>query len=97
STGLTETSISKTVRRLLEAGLVEEAGFDSSGRGKFRTLLRLVPSAMNAVGVVLDDTRINCVLTDFNGAVLAAETLTGTRGELPHDVTPRIAEAIDRM
>lgn len=97
STGLTETSISKTIRRLLEAGLVEEAGFDSSGRGKSRTLLRLVPSAMHAIGVVLDDTRINCVLTDFSGEILAAEALTGTRGELPHDVTPRIAESIGRM
>lgn len=97
STGLTETSISKTVRRLLEAGLVEEAGRDSTGRGKSRTMLRLAPSAMHALGVVLDDTRINCVLTDFSGEILAAEELTGTRGELPHAVTLRIADAVHRM
>lgn len=97
STGLTETSISKTVRRLLEAGLVEEAGRDSTGRGKSRTMLRLAPTAMHALGVVLDDTRITCVLTDFSGEVLAAEELTGTRGELPHAVTVRIADAVHRM
>lgn len=93
TTGLTETSISKTVRRLLEAGLVEEAGRDSSGRGKSRTMLQLAPTAMYALGIVLDDTRITCVLTDFSGEILASDELTGTRGELPHAVTQRIASA----
>ncbi|MFC7374658.1 ROK family protein [Brachybacterium sp. GCM10030267] len=97
ATGLTETSISKTVRRLLEAGLVEEAGRDSTGRGKSRTMLKLASTAMYALGVVLDDTRINCVLTDFSGAILAARELTGTRGELPHDVTERVAAAVLEM
>ncbi|WP_369832989.1 ROK family protein [Brachybacterium sp. YJGR34] len=97
TTGLTETSISKTVRRLLEAGLVEEAGQDSSGRGKSRTLLRLAPGAMHAVGVVLDDTRIQCVLTDFSGAILASRELEGTRGDLPPHITERVSAAVLEM
>lgn len=97
ATGLTETSISKTVRRLLESGLVEEAGQDSTGRGKSRTLLRLAPSAMHAIGIVLDDTRVQCVLTDFAGALLASRELPGTRGALPHVVTERVANAVLQM
>ncbi len=97
ATGLTETSISKTVRRLLEAGYVEEAGLNSSGRGKSRTMLRLAPAAMHAVGVVLDDTRVQCVLTDFAGTLLASRELPGTRGALPHLVTERVAKAVLQM
>lgn len=97
ATGLTETSISKTVRRLLESGLVEEAGQDSSGRGKSRTMLRLAPSAMYAIGIVLDDTRVQCVLTDFAGTLLASRELPGTRGSLPHVVTERVANAVLQM
>lgn len=97
TTGLTETSISKTVRRLLEAGLVEEAGQDSTGRGKSRTMLRLAPTAMHALGIVLDDTRIQCVLTDFSGALLVSRELSGTRGDLPHVVTERVSAAVLEM
>lgn len=97
ATGLTETSISKTVRRLLESGLIEEAGLDSSGRGKSRTMLRLAPTAMHALGIVLDDTRINCVLTDFSGELLATQELSGTRGEFPHSVIERVATAVLEM
>src|SRR4051794_10575560 len=69
-TGLTEASVSTTVRRLLDEGLVVETGRTPTG-GKPRTLLRLDPGARIAVGVHLDDAATTYVLTGQTGGVLA--------------------------
>ncbi len=69
-TGLTEASVSTTVRRLLDEGLVVETGRIPTG-GKPRTMLRLDPAARIAVGVHLDDDVTTYVLTGQNGGVIS--------------------------
>src|SRR5205085_10662518 len=68
-TGLTPQAISKIVVRLLADGLVEEAGRGASTGGKPRTLLRLCPDAVCAVGVELDRQETTVLLTDLVGEV----------------------------
>jgi len=69
-TGLTEASVSTTVRRLLDEGLVVEKGRTPTG-GKPRTMLRLDPAARIAVGVHLDDDLTTYVLTGQTGGIIS--------------------------
>lgn len=69
-TGLTEASVSTTVRRLLDEGLVVETGRTPTG-GKPRTMLRLDPAARIAVGVHLDDEVTTYVLTGQTGGIIS--------------------------
>jgi len=52
--GLSPQTISNISRRLLDQHLIVEAGKEGTGPGKPRTMLRLNPSGMYAVGVHLD-------------------------------------------
>lgn len=72
-TGLTEASVSTTVRRLLNEGLVVETGRTPTG-GKPRTLLRLDPGARIAVGVHIDEAVTTYVLTGQTGGVVSRMT-----------------------
>jgi predicted NBD/HSP70 family sugar kinase len=69
-TGLTEASVSTTVRRLLDEGLVVETGRTPTG-GKPRTMLRLDPAARIAVGVHLDADVTTYVLTGQTGGIIS--------------------------
>lgn len=69
-TGLTEASVSTTVRRLLDEGLLVETGRTPTG-GKPRTMLRLDPAARIAVGVHLDDDVTTYVLTGQTGGIIS--------------------------
>jgi predicted NBD/HSP70 family sugar kinase len=72
STGLSGQAISNITRRLLDAGLVREAGRQkSSGLGKPRTLLELEPTGQYAVGVHLDPAVVTVVVLDLTGQVVA--------------------------
>ncbi len=61
--GLSPQTISNISRRLLDQNLIVEAGKEGSGPGKPRTMLRLNPGGMYAVGVHLDP-----AVTDLRGA-----------------------------
>ena len=52
--GLSPQTISNISRRLLDQHLIVEAGKEGSGPGKPRTILRLNPGGMFALGVHLD-------------------------------------------
>ncbi|HET6743776.1 MAG TPA: ROK family transcriptional regulator [Kribbella sp.] len=72
ATGLSGQAISNIARRLLDAGLVREAGvLRGAGLGKPRTLLELEPTGQYAVGVHLDPTVVTVVLLDLTGEVVA--------------------------
>ncbi|WP_410791534.1 ROK family transcriptional regulator [Kribbella sp. C-35] len=72
ATGLSGQAISNIVRRLLDAGLVREAGrLRGAGIGKPRTLLELEPTGQYAVGVHLDPSVVTVVLLDLTGEVVA--------------------------
>ncbi|MEU4563065.1 ROK family protein [Actinoplanes sp. NPDC023936] len=70
ATGLTEASVSMTVRRLIDEGLVVETGRAPTA-GKPRTLLRLDPAARIAVGVYLDSGVATFVLTGQTGGIIS--------------------------
>ena len=70
ATGLSAQTISNICRRLLDQEMVVEAGKASSGPGKPRTLLKLNPGGVYAVGVHLDPAVITFAILDLTGAVV---------------------------
>ncbi len=70
SAGLAAQTVSNICRRLLDAGLIMEAGKEASGPGKPRTILRLNPKGMYAVGVHIDPAVTSISLVDAIGTVL---------------------------
>ncbi|MGC4938376.1 ROK family transcriptional regulator [Kribbella sp. DT2] len=72
ATGLSGQAISNITRRLLDAGLVREAGRQkNAGLGKPRTQLELEPTGQYAVGVHLDPAVVTVVVLDLTGEVVA--------------------------
>jgi predicted NBD/HSP70 family sugar kinase len=69
--GLAPQTVTNVVRRLLEAGLVREAGRQVSGPGKPRTMLELEPRGGFAIGVHLDPSFITYVVVDLESNVVA--------------------------
>jgi len=94
ATGLTAATISTVVRRLIDEGLVVEAGRAESTGGKPRMLLQLDPAARYAVGVHLDHAGITYVIANLGGQVVARWRRPGTGADDPRDVVARIAGEI---
>jgi N-acetylglucosamine repressor len=63
--GLTSSSITNIVDRLIEDGFVKEVGTGESLGGRKPILLELNPSSRYVVGVELNATNILCMCTDF--------------------------------
>ena len=95
--GLSPQTISNISRRLLDQGLIIEAGKEGSGPGKPRTILRLNPQGMYAVGVHLDPSIITLVLLDLVGAIVAKETFLTPRSHEPEEIVEAIAECVGRL
>ncbi|WP_449373000.1 ROK family transcriptional regulator [Arthrobacter psychrolactophilus] len=70
SAGLAAQTVSNICRRLLDNGLIIEAGKEASGPGKPRTMLRLNPKGMYAVGIHIDPALTSYALLDAVGTVL---------------------------
>lgn len=85
-TDLSAQTVSNVARRLLDAGLVREGHKISSGPGKPRTTLHLVPDARLAVGIHLDPARITYSIVDLLGRVVARHATATPRGQAPGDV-----------
>jgi predicted NBD/HSP70 family sugar kinase len=97
TTGLSPQAVSNICQRLLDQGVIREAGKTSSGFGKPRTILTLDPTGCYAVGVHLDPAIVTLVLLDFVGHVVAHESLTTDPADLPDDLMAKIGEAIDAL
>ncbi|UIJ44364.1 ROK family transcriptional regulator [Sphingomonas cannabina] len=70
-TGLTAPAIANITRRLLDDGLIEEAGQRRGGRGQPPTKLVIRRDACYSIGVNIDRDHITVVLVDFSGHTLA--------------------------
>ncbi|WHO39869.1 ROK family protein [Sphingobium sp. AP49] len=70
-TGLTAPAIANITKRLLQDGLIEEAGQRRGGRGQPPTKLVIRSDACYSVGVNIDRDHITIVLVDFAGQTLA--------------------------
>ncbi|MFQ4149090.1 ROK family transcriptional regulator [Arthrobacter sp. LAPM80] len=72
SAGLAAQTVSNICRRLLDSGLIMEAGKETSGPGKPRTILRLSPRGLYAIGVHIDPALTSYALLDAVGTVLVS-------------------------
>lgn len=99
ATGLSGQTISNITRRLLEAGLIREAGRRPAdgGLGKPRTLLALEPTGQYAVGVHLDPAVVTVVLLDLTGQVVARHRSEPAGAADPARLIDGIALAIDDL
>ncbi|APU13837.1 MULTISPECIES: ROK family transcriptional regulator [Actinoalloteichus] len=89
-TGLTAPTVSNIVRRLIDDGLVVEAGQGRSTGGKRRTLLTLNPTACYAVGVRIDLQGTTYVVIDLAGRVVA-RARHGESSTAPREIIRNIA------
>lgn len=89
ATGLSAQTVTNITRRLLDEGLIREAGRTINGPGKPRVTLRLVADSRFSVGVHLDPALMTFVLLDLSGAVVRR---VGVR--TPAMEPPRIVQAM---
>jgi predicted NBD/HSP70 family sugar kinase len=75
-TGLTQQSVSRILRILLQQGLlVEEAQERAERLGKPRTPVRLRSNAAHAVGIHIDPELLTVAVVDLDGAIVRRETV----------------------
>ncbi len=96
ATGLSAQTVTNITRRLLDDGLIAEAGRTINGPGKPRVTLRLVAESRFSIGVHLDPTVITFVLLDLSGAVVRRR-VARTPATEPHRIVEAMAEAIDAL
>lgn len=90
-TGLTGATVSIVVRKLIDEGMVVEAGRAESTGGKPAVFLELDPNARFAVGVHLDQTGITYVISNLGGAVVGRWRHAGAESVAPDTVVARVA------
>ena len=95
--GLAAQTVSNICRRLLDQSLIVEAGKYGSGPGKPRTILRLNPAGMYAIGVHLDPAETNFALLDLTGSVVISRKLPTRADADPQETLDGIAEEINSM
>ena len=96
ATGLSAQTVTNITRRLLDEGLIEEAGRTINGPGKPRTTLRLVPRSRLSLGVHLDPAVTTVVLLDLGGGVIA-RSAHRTPANDPMQVIRSMAGAIEEL
>ncbi|WP_433004691.1 ROK family transcriptional regulator [Kribbella sp. CA-294648] len=98
ATGLSGQAISNITRRLLDAGLVREAGRQKgAGLGKPRTLLELEPTGQYAVGVHLDPAVVTTVVLDLTGQVVVRDRAETPASDDPDVLIAGIAATVERV
>ncbi|MCX7028323.1 MAG: ROK family transcriptional regulator [Spirochaetes bacterium] len=75
--GLTRAGVTILVTNLIDEGLVEEAGLSgaSGHAGRRKVFLRIRPQAGKLLGFGVDNEKVQAVLTDLTGSVLAFRNL----------------------
>lgn len=96
ATGLSAQTVTNITRRLLDEGLIAEAGRTIKGPGKPRVTLRLIPESRFAVGVHLDPAVITVVLLDMAGTVVGRRAVRATERD-PRHVVETMARTIDDL
>lgn len=95
--GLTSATITNTVRRLTEDGLVKEVGRDQQRRGQPRRLIELNSDAWYAVGVQMDEITTTLVIIDFAGNQVANARVDGSGSRSPEAAIPVLADHIETL
>lgn len=95
--GLTGASISRTVKRLLDDGLLVEVGQGDSTGGKRPTLLELNTSGRFAIGILVDDAQLTYVLVNLRGQVVGELVSAGSGRDVPRAVVRRVAAEVGEL
>ncbi|MFJ3957973.1 ROK family transcriptional regulator [Arthrobacter sp. NPDC090010] len=95
--GLSPQTISNISRRLLDQGLIVEAGKTGVGPGKPRTILQLNPVGMYALGVHVDPAVISFALLDLVGQVVLDSKIDTPEAGEPTAVMASIVFEVQRL
>lgn len=93
-TGLTPATITRTIKSLIEEGVVTEVGLGASTGGKRPSLIEVNAGAGYAVGVLVDVEQISYVVTDLAGDVLGRDFSAGNSNADPAEVMTRVRDEI---
>ncbi|MHA7984412.1 ROK family transcriptional regulator [Rathayibacter sp. CAU 1779] len=97
-TGLTQQSVSRILRVLLDRGLVVEGEQVRTEQvGKPRTTVRLRAEAAHAAGVLVDPTSLTFVLSDLDGGLVDHRVLDLGADVSPDELVALIGDSIDDM
>lgn len=97
-TGLTQQSVSRILRTLLDRGLLAEGETERSARlGKPRTPVHLRAEAGHAVGVLVDPEVVSFVIADLVGHVLEEHAVPLDHGVGPGELVELIAVHVDDL
>lgn len=97
SSGLSAQTVSNTAARLIDGGLIVEAGTHIQGRGKPPVMLCLEPRSRFAVGVNLDAAFVSYVLLDLAGNVVASAHRRTPSLDDPDTVVVEMVAEIDAL
>lgn len=98
-TGLAPASVNRLAKALLKAGLIEEAGSDTSTGGRPSMLLRFNPRSRQMLAIDVTDTSLDAATVSLDGEILEHESVYwGSQGPdrrvltLLRYVTKRVSE-----
>jgi predicted NBD/HSP70 family sugar kinase len=97
TTGLSQQTISNVARRLLDDGLITEAGKHIQGPGKPRMMLELRARSRFAVGVHLDPAIMTYVVIDLRGAIVAHSQVRTPEAGRPAEVIETMAASVEAI
>ncbi|CAD5997135.1 ROK family transcriptional regulator [Agreia sp. COWG] len=96
-TGLSAQTVSNVSRRLLDTGVIREAGIRNLGVGKPRTILQLDPSGHYAIGVHIDPAVLTFVLLNMEGEILTHTTSRTPSAADPSAVISLMSRSIEAI
>ncbi|MEU7003641.1 ROK family transcriptional regulator [Nonomuraea sp. NPDC046570] len=94
-TGLAAQTVSDVCQRLLDQGLIAETGTTSTGFGRPRRTLELVPASRYALGIHIDPATITYVLLDLGGNLVAHFSRQTSSPQDADVIMAGIASALD--
>ena len=95
-TGLTAPTIANITGRLIEMGLVRNAGRMQGGRGQPALRLQINPEGAFGIGLNIDRDHLTLVTLDLAGQVRSRAT-RDVAFAMPDDVTAFVAEVLDQV
>jgi len=91
---LSSATITKYVNGLIQTGIVEEDGWESSTGGRMPVLLRIAPEAMYAIGVDLGGANLRVVVVNLENNIVAKTRKKTNANEGRDKVLRRVIDAI---
>ncbi|MDX3853840.1 ROK family protein [Streptomyces sp. AK02-01A] len=91
-TGLTQQSVSRIARSLLDRGILIEDAQRRATSGKPRTPVRLCGTAAHALGIHIDPEVLTAVVIDLDGAIVCTRTRPVSADTDPAEFVERVAE-----